>query len=376
MKFVLPSAVLLLLAAWGGSIQAADLQRGYELSKSCALCHGVYGQGTTGRLSPRIAGLPAYYTVKAMKDYVEGKRLYPLMVRTSRLDQYTEEDFEAVAAYYASLDLGSDRRFDIKARVGDEKAGKRIFRNCRSCHGRDGYGRERKEAPPLAGQHPEYLFTSMRNFKDRVRMHANDPDDETFADYDQNDFINITAFLATLDDERIKPDYRFVPPRFTRRVAMERPSVPRPGGNELGIEITDIKQTVVRMPLDAGVTVEQAEEAMLAKAEEIGQKFVARQKVSSFLAKQGVDMPHLSIFQFCNPMDARLMVIANPIFSSYMPCRVSMVEDGDGKIWVMMLNLDMLINSKLLNSEVVETAIRVNQQMLDIMAAGASGGKG
>jgi hypothetical protein len=39
----------------------------------------------------------------------------------------------------------------------------------------------------------------------------------------------------------------------------------------------------------------------------------------------------------------------------------------------MMLNLDMLINSELLPAEVVEIAIRINQQMLDVMTAGASG---
>jgi uncharacterized protein (DUF302 family) len=72
-------------------------------------------------------------------------------------------------------------------------------------------------------------------------------------------------------------------------------------------------------------------------------------------------------------MDARVMVVANPIFSSYMPCRISVVEDSEGKAWVMMLNLDMLINSELLPPEVVDTAIKVNQQMLDIMVAGATG---
>jgi uncharacterized protein (DUF302 family) len=81
------------------------------------------------------------------------------------------------------------------------------------------------------------------------------------------------------------------------------------------------------------VTTEAAETAMIAKAKEIGLKKAAQQKVSQFLSKQGVEMPHLSIFQFCTPMGARLMVMA----------------------------------------EVVETAIRVNQQMLDVMTAGASG---
>lgn len=127
------------------------------------------------------------------------------------------------------------------------------------------------------------------------------------------------------------------------------------------------------MALDEGVTADQAKQAMLSKAEEIGLKKVAQQKVSKFLARKDVKMPHLSIFQFCNPLDARLMVMADPVFSSHMPCRISLVEDADGRLWLVMLNLDTLINSELPPGEVVETAIRVNQQMLDVMAAGASG---
>ena len=131
--------------------------------------------------------------------------------------------------------------------------------------------------------------------------------------------------------------------------------------------------TIVALAMMVPRAMKAAENAMIAKAEEIGLKKVAQQKVSKFLSRQDVKMPHLSIFQFCNPLDARLMVMADPVFSSYMPCRISMVEDGDGKLWLMMLNLDMLINSKLLPAEVIETAIRVNQQMLDVMTAGASG---
>jgi cytochrome c553/uncharacterized protein (DUF302 family) len=305
-----------------------------------------------------------------MKDYVEGRRVYPLMVRTSQIDKYTEQDYEDVAAYLSSLDLRSDARFDIRAQYGDADKGEDVYRDCRNCHGRDGYGNRRKEAPPLAGQHVAYLYTTMRNFAEGNRIHANDPEDETFADgyYSDQDFIDLTAYLATLDDKGIMPGYAFQPPMY-------RPAFARPERRELNqsIQITDIKQTVVRMALADGVTTDMAEEAMLAKAEEIGLKKVAQQKVSKFLARQDVEMPHLSIFQFCNPLDARLMVMADPVFSSYMPCRISMVEDADGKLWLMMLNLDMLINSKLLPAEVVETAIRVNQQMLDVMTAGASG---
>ena len=361
------AAVLLLAAmlpAW-----SADMANGQMINKSCALCHGAHGQGASGKLSPRIAGLPKEYIIKAMKDYVEGRRVYPLMVRTSQIDKFTERDFDDIATYLSSLDLSSDERFNITSTFGDAEAGKDIYRgDCKNCHNKDGYGKPKKEAPPLAGQHQAYLYTTMRGFAERHRIHANDKGDDTFADYKDSDFVNLTAYLASLDDARITEGYVFEAPVYKERKALaERSELNR------SIQITDIKQTVVRMALDEGVTTDLAEQAMLAKADEIGLRKVAQQKVSQFLARQDVKMPHLSIYQFCNPLDARLMVMADPVFSSYMPCRISMVEDADGKLWLMMLNLDMLINSELLPGEVVETAIRVNQQMLDVMAAGASG---
>ena len=360
------AAAMLLLSL---PVVAADLGNGQRLNKSCALCHGLHGQGASGKLSPRIAGLPREYIIKAMKDYVSGDRVYPLMVRTSQLDKFSERDFEDVAAYLSSIDLSSDERFNIQPTFGDAKKGKQIYRSdCRNCHARDGYGKPSKEAPPLAGQHPAYLYTTMRGFAEGHRIHANDKEDDSFTDYEDADLVNLAAYLAELDDGKIIPGYRFTPPVY-------RPTFARPQRAELSssIQITDITQTVVRMALDKGVTTEAAETAMLAKAKEIGLKKVAQQKVSQFLAKKGVEMPHLAIYQFCNPMDARLMVIADPVFSSDMPCRISLVEDSDGKLWLMMLNLDMLINSELLPNEVVETAIKVNQQMLDVMTAGASG---
>jgi uncharacterized protein (DUF302 family) len=127
------------------------------------------------------------------------------------------------------------------------------------------------------------------------------------------------------------------------------------------------------MSLKDGVSKEDAVEALMSKATEINLKFVARQQVSNELEARGLKTPYLDIFQFCNPEDARVMIMHNPIYAAYMPCRIAVVEDKEGQIWLMMLNLDMLINSKLLPPEVTEIAIRVNQAMLDVMVAGATG---
>ncbi|MES9825311.1 MAG: DUF302 domain-containing protein [Candidatus Thiodiazotropha endolucinida] len=144
-------------------------------------------------------------------------------------------------------------------------------------------------------------------------------------------------------------------------------------GDQPEINITDIKQTVVQMSVKDGVSRDDAVQALMSRAAEINLKYVARQQVSKELEARGLKTPYLDIFQFCNPEDARKMIIHDPIYAAYMPCRIAMVEDKDGQLWLMMLNLDMLINSELLPPELTEIAIRVNQAMLDVMVAGATG---
>lgn len=194
-----------------------------------------------------------------MKDYVTGTRVYPLLVRTSQLHKFAEQDFEDVAAYLASLDLSADERFNIRPMFGDAMPGKKIFRtDCKNCHNKDGYGKPSKEATPLAGQRPEYPYTTMRGFKEGHRVHANAKEDDIFEDYSDADFVNLAAYLATLDDKKIVEGYRLAPPMY-------RPSFARTGRSELSssVQITDIRQTVVRMSLDDGVTTADAETAMM-----------------------------------------------------------------------------------------------------------------
>ncbi|MES9845637.1 MAG: c-type cytochrome [Candidatus Sedimenticola sp. PURPLELP] len=367
--------LLMLLALMSPLIsQAADLVNGEMINRTCALCHGIYGQGASGRLAPRLAGLPKDYLFKATKDYVTGVRKNPLMVSTTGLDKMSDQDIEDVSAYLSSLDIGSDRRFNIVHRLpGSVEKGKKLYKGeCKTCHAKDGYGKPKKEAPPLAGQHTEYVFQSVKMFQAKFRIHDNDPEDDSFDEYKDNEVMDIAAYLATLDDKKIVEGKHFMPPRLRMAAAPKRPTPPqRPKRG--GLQITDITQTVAQMPLEKGVSIDDAVEAMMSKAVELNLKLVGKQEVSKELEARGVETPYLSIYQFCNPMDARIMVMSNPIFSSYMPCRISLVEDQNGDLQLMMLNLDMLINSSLLPQEVLDVAIRVNRSMLDIMMAGATG---
>lgn len=135
----------------------------------------------------------------------------------------------------------------------------------------------------------------------------------------------------------------------------------------------DIAQTVVKQQLADDVTADDAIEALQSKAIELNMKFVAHQPLSKELESRGVETGRLEIFQFCNPLDASKMVKFNPIFAAYMPCRIALVEDEEGKIWLMMLNLDMLINNTPLPDELKKVAGNINSILTQIMEAGATG---
>ena len=137
----------------------------------------------------------------------------------------------------------------------------------------------------------------------------------------------------------------------------------------------NIEQTVVKMPLAEGVTPEDAIEALKSKAIELNMKFVAHQPLSRELAARGIDdPPRLEIFQFCNPGDAYEMVRYNPIFAAYMPCRIALVEDRKaGKTWLMMLDLNLLIENTPLPPKLRAIAERVSQTLMQILEAGATG---
>lgn len=136
----------------------------------------------------------------------------------------------------------------------------------------------------------------------------------------------------------------------------------------------DIAQTVVKMPLAEDVSVDDAIQFLQSKAAELNMKIVAHQPVSKELQARGIDSGPMHIFQFCNPEDAHKMVQHNVLFAAYMPCRIALVQDAEGKVWLMMLDLDILINNAPLSPELKEMAGRINENLMAIMEAGASGG--
>lgn len=382
---------LLPLALMPWQTQAANLENGEHINRSCALCHGLYGQGTPNRLSPRLAGQDAKYLEKAIKDYRDGKRIAGTMVVTSGLDRMSDQDIADVSAYLAQLKVPPGALIDVKTLQGKAADGQKDFKECKNCHGTEGQGKPDKDVPKLSGQHTAYLYQSIKMFQWRKRKHGLEEDDQALLDElkTDDDIFNVLAHVASFDDK----EYLAASKAAERQVAMAdrktemeqrradaraRHEAMRAGGASAkpaggGLQISDISQTVAQMQVKKGLKPEDAIQAMLSKAAELNMKLVGQQYVSRELEERGQKSPYLTIVQFCDPEDAKTMVVHNPIYASYMPCRIALVEDKEGNLWLMMLSLDMLINSDLLPPEVVEIAIRVNQSMLEVMVAGSTG---
>jgi uncharacterized protein (DUF302 family) len=148
---------------------------------------------------------------------------------------------------------------------------------------------------------------------------------------------------------------------------------PARADESIRVHVAEVTQSIVQVTLQEGVTPESAANAMIRKATEINLRFVGRQRIYRQLRKQGKTSGHLEIFQFCDLDDAHKLIQLNPLFATFMPCRIAMVEDADGAVWLMTFNLDMVINNKMLTPAEGEIAIRVNQNMLKVLVAGATG---
>ncbi len=133
--------------------------------------------------------------------------------------------------------------------------------------------------------------------------------------------------------------------------------------------------TVWKVPVNEDLTVEDVEETMKFVANEHNIKNVGELPLSAQIeAMSGEKSRFLKIFMFCNALTAAQMLEHSDAFSAYLPCRISLVEDKQGKLWLYSLNMDaMIYGGKTLPADLKEEAEGVKEIILDIMNRGAEG---
>lgn len=133
--------------------------------------------------------------------------------------------------------------------------------------------------------------------------------------------------------------------------------------------------TVWKTKVAEDVSAEDVEDAIKAVANELNISNVGELPLSADVeAKTGKPYRFVKIFMFCNSITAAKMMDYRDSFSAYLPCRMSLIEDKTGQLWIYALNMDLMIyGGSPLPADLKKEAIHVKDIMLEIIQRGAEG---
>ena len=133
--------------------------------------------------------------------------------------------------------------------------------------------------------------------------------------------------------------------------------------------------TVWKYPVEEGLTVEDVELSMKNIANEHNIKAVGELPLSEQVKLMtGEEQRFLKIYMYCNPLTAMKMVEYSDAYSAYLPCRISLIEDKQGKLWLYAMDMDMMVwGGATLPDYLLEEALKVRFIIRDIMQRAAEG---
>ncbi len=136
-----------------------------------------------------------------------------------------------------------------------------------------------------------------------------------------------------------------------------------------------VDATVWKVPLEEGVSAEDAEEAMKSVANELNISNVGELPLSKDVeAKSGKPYRFVKVFMFCNSLTAAQMMDYSDAYSAYLPCRITLLQDNQKKFWIYSLNMDlMLYGGSPLPPALKAEALKVKSSIQEIMRRGAAG---
>jgi uncharacterized protein (DUF302 family) len=133
--------------------------------------------------------------------------------------------------------------------------------------------------------------------------------------------------------------------------------------------------TAWKVPVAEGLSVSDVEDAMKLVANEHNIKNVGELPLSQQIeAMTGNSFRYMKIFMFCDALSAAKMVSYNDAYSAYLPCRITLLEDKTGKLWLYSLNMDLMIyGGDPLPPALKSEALGIKETILDIMRRGSRG---
>lgn len=136
---------------------------------------------------------------------------------------------------------------------------------------------------------------------------------------------------------------------------------------------TSMKVQIARVEIRPDVSFDDAVESMKLRANQHNLKFVGASPLYKEIeALTGKPAKRMEIFSFCDGLVAQKMIAADPLMISFMPCRIAMLEDEQGKRWIISMTMDRAMVGRL-PPGVRKEAERIMAAMKDSMLAASNG---
>lgn len=167
------------------AVAQGDAEIGKLKTMGCMGCHGPTGNSFLPNF-PALAGQPAGYIVKQIQDFKAANRYNATMSGFAL--GINDADLEHIGAFYASQIKTPIMKNIAHLKTEAEKTalltlGKKLYDHgnadtgqaaCFVCHGKNGDALVDLDVPILANQHPQYLISTLKEFKNRKRTNDNE----------------------------------------------------------------------------------------------------------------------------------------------------------------------------------------------------------
>lgn len=142
------------------------------------------------------------------------------------------------------------------------------------------------------------------------------------------------------------------------------------------LETLDPGLTVVKsVQVEEGMSTDDVIESLRSLAVQHDMLFVGEAPFYKQIeAITGEPYRFVSFFSFCDARVGAEMIDYHSAYSAFMPCRIALVEDEEGRLWLHMMDLDMFIHGgRALPDPVREGALRVRDSLNLILDGAAVG---
>ena len=91
-------------------------------------------------------------------------------------------------------------------------------------------------------------------------------------------------------------------------------------------------------------------------------------------ALTGEEYRYVNFLSFCDARIGKLMLEYHDQYSGFMPCRIALVEDTAGRLWLHTMNMDLMVHGgRELPPELKQGALRVRDTIREMMEGAARG---